>query len=409
MSEPDSVSPAEITNGQSSHSTLFIPTSYRAGHAKARPKDRALADAYVRNTTIGDPELDPVIEECSSLLRPSDVFRFVRAGIEQDAEVLSRAPSSLREFFHEVDNTRPPWLDYELFRPASRAVYKNANLVLGGFVSGALVEGFSTLIAKSFRITGRVGSDNTKRRLGHNTRHLLEIFYPDGMLRQNDGWKMTLRIRVIHAKVRYLLNHSDDWDAEAWGCPLSAAHIGFANAVFSMRVLHFAKLLGARFSREEQDSVMDVYRYVGYLFGIPDALLFETMKDAKRIFKIGLLCEPPPDEDSAALANALVHAVPRVTSAQSEEEAEELLRLAYSLSRILVGRKLANTFQFPNYNGLFALLSFRGGIFLDNILKGIQVRRSKNFTDLLGISSYDETGISYKLPTHVKDALSQNW
>ena len=177
----------------------------------------------------------------------------------------------------------------------------------------------------------------------------------------------------------------------------------------SMRVLHFAKLLGARFSREEQDSVMDVYRYVGFLFGIPDALLFETMEDAKRIFKIGLLCEPPPDDDSAAIANALVHAVPRVTSAQSEEEAEELLRLAYSLSRILVGRKLANTFHFPNYNGLFALLSFRVGIFLESILKGTQVRRSKNFTELLGISSFDSTGISYKLPTHVKDALSQNW
>ena len=83
--------------------------------------------------------------------------------------------------------------------------------MLGAFVAGVLVEGFSTMISKSFYITGRVGSDNTKRRLGYNARHLLEIFYPKGMERSNDGYKITLRIRFIHAKIRYHLKQSDEW------------------------------------------------------------------------------------------------------------------------------------------------------------------------------------------------------
>ena len=393
----------------SNHSSPAIPDSYRAGYSRAISKNQALVDTYIHHTTIGDPKLDPVIEECLSLMDSKTLSHFVRAGIEQKAEALSRAPNSLREFFHELDRKTPLWLDYESFRPASLAVYRNANLVLGAFSAGALVEGFSTMIAKSFRVTGRVGSENTKRRLGHNARHLLEIFYPNGMLRMNDGWKMTLRIRFVHAKIRHLLNHSDEWNKQAWGCPLSAAHMSFAISVFSMRLLHFVKILGARFSQEEKKSVMDVFRYVGYLFGIPDVMLYENKHDAKRIFKIALQCEPPPDEDSATVANALVHAIPTVTSAENAEEAESLLKLAYSLSRTLIGRKLSNALSFPNYHSLFALLSFRGGILLERIFKDAGFIQNKNFTELLQISAYDRKGISYKLPTHVKDALSQHW
>ena len=391
---------------------FFIPTSYRSGHAKARQKrnKKELADTYVRHTTIGDPVLDPVIEECASLVDAGKLYQFVEAGIEQKDDILRQAPDCLRAFFRDTDSTDPTWLDYESFRPACRAVYKNANLVLAAFVTGALVEGFSTMIAKSFRITGRVGSKNTKRRLGYNARHILEIFYPNGMLRENDGWKMSMRIRFVHAKVRYLLNHSDEWDKQAWGCPLSAAHMGFSISVFSMRLLHFASLLGVRFNREEQEGFMNVFRYVGYIFGVPDAILYKDKRDAKHIFKIGLLCEPPPDEDSAMVANALVNAVPRVTGTEeSMEEAEKQLKLGYSLSRVLLGRKLANALQFPKYNGLVTLLVFRGGILLEHFYKDRQSIRRKNFTELLGISSFDNTGISYKLPTHVKDELSQHW
>ncbi|MXX97096.1 MAG: DUF2236 domain-containing protein [Rhodothermaceae bacterium] len=391
-------------------SPIIVPTSYQSGYTKARRKDPVLADLYAQHTTIGDPELDPVLEECVPQLAPDVFNRYVRAGIEGRKEFLEGAPDCLREFFHKADTVKPPWLNYESFRPAGRAVYKNASLVLAAFVAGVLVEGFSTMIAKSFRITGRVGSKNTKRRLGYNARHILEIFYPGGMLRPNDGWKMTMRIRFVHGKVRYLLGRSDEWDKEAWGCPVSAAHLAYATAVFSMRLLHFSKLLGVRFSKEEQDGVMDVFRYVGYLFGVPDAILYKNIEEARQIFKIGLLCEPPPDEDSAYIANQLVRAVPSVTGIENEEEAEEQIKLGYALSRVLIGRKMARDLKFPHYNGFIALILFRTRIFLESVFKDTQLVRRKNFTELLGISSYDDIiGISYKLPTHVKDALSQDW
>ena len=130
------------------------PSAYSEGYAKTRLHDQAAADNYIRHTTIGDPVLDPIMEELSSL-SPAVLHHFIWAGIEQQDEVLRKAPQSLRDFFESLDEP-PPWLDYDAFRPGVRAFHANVDLMLVAFVTGVLVEGFSTLIAKSFSITGRV-------------------------------------------------------------------------------------------------------------------------------------------------------------------------------------------------------------------------------------------------------------
>ena len=63
------------------------------------------------------------------------------------------------------------WLDYAAFAPAVRMFHRNSGVVLAAFVAGVLIEGFTTNIAKSFFITGRV-RDQGVRRLGQNNRHM---------------------------------------------------------------------------------------------------------------------------------------------------------------------------------------------------------------------------------------------
>ena len=254
-----------------------IPSAYTEGYAKARLYDQTAADNYIRHTTIGDPVMDSLMEELSSL-PPQDLHGFIEAGIEQHDEVLRSAPQVLREFFKNFEE--PPWLDYEAFRPGVRAFNANVDLMLVAFVTGVLVEGFSTLIAKSFKITGRVAS--TKRRLQQNNRHMLEIFFPGGLLRDGDGWKLSTRIRFIHARIRTLLAKSDEWNHEAWGAPVSSAHLGFAISVFSKRLLEYSISVGARFNTEEKESVMAVWRYAGYLMGIPKPSSMPTPRRRKK-------------------------------------------------------------------------------------------------------------------------------
>ena len=382
-----------------------IPSAYRDGYAKASLHDQAAADNYVKHTTIGDTVLDPIMDELSSL-PPPELHKYIGAGIEQRAEVLNDAPQVLRDFFKTLDD-EPPWLDYEAFRPGIRAFHANVDLMLVAFVTGVLVEGFSTLIAKSFNITGRVAS--TKRRLQQNNRHMLDIFFPGGLHREGDGWKLSTRIRFVHSRIRTLLKNSDDWNHEAWGVPVSSAHLGFAISVFSKRLLEYSLLVGAQLNKEERQSVLDVWRYAGYLMGIPETILYTTGEEAENIYKTGYLCEPPPDIDSITVANTLIKSIPMVADITDPTEQQELLGLAYRLSRALIGHKLANDFEFPKLPTFGVLFMHRTKQRFLKFLTSDKVIRSGNFTQLLQISVYDDEGVSYKMPDHVHTAQSSQW
>ena len=381
------------------------PSAYSEGYAKARRYDQAAADNYIKHTTIGDPELDPIMEELSAM-PPADLHLFIRAGIEQRDEVLRNAPRVLRDFFETLEEP-PPWLDYDAFRPGIRAFHANVGLMLIAFVTGVLVEGFSTLIAKSFSITERVSS--TKRRLQQNNRHMMDIFFPSGLYRENDGWKLSTRIRFVHARIRTLLDKSEDWNHEAWGRPVSAAHLGFAISVFSQRLLEYSRQVGADLDEEERESVLSVWRYAGYLMGIPETVLYTTAAEAEEMYKIGYMCEPAPDADSIAVANGLIQAIPSVADVTDPVERQKLTELAYRLSRALIRNKLAERFEFPKTPVVGTLFLYRMKQRFQRMLKGGSLVRSGNFTQLLQLSVYDGYGVTYEMPDHAKHSKSNPW
>ena len=401
---PSSDRGARIEENLESETTVWTPMVYAEGYAKARAVDRDAADNYIRHTNIGDLQLDPVMEEISSLAAP-DLHRFISAGIQLQDEKLRNAPESLRNFFQNLED--PVWLDHESFRPGVRVFHKYADLLIIAFVSSVLVEGFTTLIAKSFAITGRTAT--TSRRLQQNLRQLLEIFYPQGMLRENDGWKISVRVRFVHARIRNLLAKSDEWDHEAWGTPISAANLGLAISIFSQRLLDYTHLLGGRFTAEEQESILSIWRYSGYLMGIPETILYADGAEAKRIYQIAYLCEPPPDDDSVAMANALISSVPGVGKIEDSVEQQKTLNLAYRLSRSLLGNELANLYQFPKTSTFGMLYLFRMKQSIIKLLKADSLTRMENFSQFLNVSTFDQSGLSYKLPDHVRNSKSNPW
>ncbi len=263
------------------------------------------------------------------------------------------------------------------------------------------------MIAKSFSITGRVAS--TKRRLQQNNRHMMDIFFPGGLHRNGEGWKLSTRIRFVHTRIRNLLNHSDEWNHEAWGMPVSAAHLGFAISVFSKRLVDYSLLVGANLNEEEQESVIKVWRYTGYLMGIPETILYTSTEEAVKMYKIGYMCEPPADAESIGVANMLIQAIPTVADITDPEEQKNLRELAYRLSRALIGDQLADQFEFPKISTFGTLWMYRMKQRLNRLMTSQQSIRSDNFSQLLQISVYDDEGVSYKMPNHVHSSKSIKW
>ena len=387
---------------------MNTPSAYLPGYEKARVLDPEGASNYITHTHIGDPVMDAVVEELAQLPQ-QQIHRFVQAGMQEDYDGLRNAPQLLRDFFIAAPQPDPDWLDRNAFDPGIRAFQRNATLVLSGFVTGVLVDGFATLISKSFVQTGRI-FDNGVWRLRRNNRHQMEIFWPGGLERQGDGWKLSVRIRIVHAQVRRLLGQTAEWEHDAWGVPISAANLGYAVACFAARAVKHSESLGARYSKEERASFHDVWRYAGYLMGIPETILFTDESHALQIYRIGSICEPPPTQEAIIMTNALINSAPLVAGIEDSEERKKLVRsVIYPVARALVGNELADQLKFPANRLPFALFWFRLDQRIQKLKARLRGEHLKNFSGLLTASAYEDTGLTYHLPDHAHSEESSKW
>ncbi len=387
-----------------------IPGAYSDGYERGRATDPERVETYIAHTMVGDPLADAMVAELSSFDQQESSELIQRGMQGGSANLPSSAPTSVREFFDSCTET-PHWVDFESLLPGCRMFHRCTDLVLAGMVGGVLVEGFSTNIAKSFFLTGRL-RDQGLRRLRQNNRHMLEIFLPGGLEHHCDGWVHSVRVRMVHARVRLLLRNSSEWDVDELGEPISAAHVGFALSAFSARLLQHLRRLGANFSAEERTSFMAVWRYAGYLMGIPETILYRDEDEALELFRIGRICEPKPSMESIVLASSLINTAPLLAGATKPLERRKLAGYVAQISRALIGDALADQLNYPMSSTFGILWKFRLLNKLERLRGSLglgQQQSRSNLTTILDVSFYDKDGISFRLPDHIYSEQSTEW
>ena len=396
------------TGCRSNPTAISVPVGYRDGYERARAQYPDLSDAYVRHTTVGDPLADSVVDDLSSL--DQGQVHALLAKVLQDPENLpADSPQSLRRFIAEA-LVVPDWFDEEIAMVASRAFLRNSDTVLAALVGGSIIEGFATLISKAFRIRGRITHQGVSR-LKQNVLQLVEQYLPGGMIPLGDGWKLTLRVRLVHAQSRRLLSSSDEWDQDYYGIPISAASVLLAGSAFSGRLMQHAEALGGDFTAEEREAYVHVWRYTGLLMGIPPEIIFHDEASSVRAFRVGRLCEPPPDEDAIIMANSVINSAPLVIGITDWMARRKLASYAYQVSRGLIGNELSEAFLFPKGRNPVPfrrmLKSTERG--LGRVLPRWRRKRDiARFKALLDVNS-GKFKHSYRLPSALYEEDSSDW
>src|SRR5260370_32775934 len=89
------------------------------------------------------------------------------------------------------------------------------------------------------------------RRLSETARFALETCLPGALRRSANGWKFTVKVRLMHAKIRLLIGRSQQWDTGAWGMPANQVDMVGTNLLFSVAQLDHLRRVGFHFSRDE--------------------------------------------------------------------------------------------------------------------------------------------------------------
>ena len=267
------------------------------------------------------------------------------------------------------------------------------------------MEGFSTRISGSYAVTGRLAEDGV-RRLKQNLRQLLDIFMPRGVEPSGEGWRVTLHIRLVHAKARMLLAGTDEWNGDEWGVPVSAAHVAMGAAALSARLIELAATLGADLDRSDREGIMAVWSCAAHVIGVPDALIFRNQEEGLRLFRVAAACEPPPDADAVAMAASIIDSVPAAIGITAPKTRADTKRRLYRVSRELLGDERADRLGFPAASPLPLLpwLRARGRItrWLLGFFPGTSKARDREaFMRLLRIADLGEPRASYDLPDHI--------
>jgi hypothetical protein len=135
---------------------------------------------------------------------------------------------------------------------------------------------------------------------------LVAVVTPGGVRPHAPGWKQTVRVRLLHARVRARLRDSGRWDQAAWGAPLNKADSAFTLLEFTLLPLKLLRGVGFSYTTDEAAAIYALWRYIGHLVGVPPDLNPADEHESERLLALHELTVGPPDQQSLELVRSLL-------------------------------------------------------------------------------------------------------
>jgi hypothetical protein len=154
--------------------------------------------------------------------------------------------------------------------------------------------------------TGSLTGPAAMRRLGETETWTLAVTTPGAMRRYEDGFKLTVHVRLMHALINDRFERGDRWDTARWGLPVNQADLAATLGLFSGALLIGARALGWLVTPRDARAVMHLWKYAGWLMGVDEDWLFDTERQQNVLNYHILRCQADQTPAGGALAAAIV-------------------------------------------------------------------------------------------------------
>lgn len=332
---PEPLSPTETPSPL--HPRVHNADALRARYGSA-------VDHLASYLTPCDPLADALVAAMTDDTR-GEVRRSFERALAHGLDHTPDASQEVRALMTQVEHV-PPWVDPRRLNQGGR-IFLRADF-LSGLVLGAksLVYGYCAPAGNKPLVFSGQLTHKAVRRLNETSRFVQAVVTPGGMDRFGDGFAITVRVRVMHAKVRALLRRSERWRADLWAEPINQHDMVATILLFSSVLLRGLRRLGFQPSIGEAEDYMHLWRYVGHLIGVAPELLPTTEAEARWLQDLILEMQGPPDEDSRALTRALLEAPLRAARTPRERRLAELrVNFSSGLCRAMLGDELADALE----------------------------------------------------------------
>lgn len=306
--------------------------------------DASATAAYRRYLQQVDPLADDVAAAFAEL--PAGRGRqMLDTALASGIDAIGDPPSALVKLFNELD-APPIWVDFE-------RLDRGGSLFMRSGAAGMTILGLVCLPMmysspggnKPLVFTGQL-LRRAPRRLAETARFMLETSRSGGLRRDAEGFRLTVKVRLMHAQVRRLLWKSGRWDP-SWGEPVNQMYLAGTSLALSVVFVDGLRRLGLRVGVRDAEDLIALWRYSSHLMGVDPQLQCSTETQGWRIVELVRRCEGAPDGDSVAL----IHAVMNASYVPAFDCHAWRIPLAYDWSRSLLGDASADALGYPPRKG----------------------------------------------------------
>lgn len=253
-------------------------------------------------------------------------------------------------------STLPAWTDREVLALGADTFLQYSFPSLLSLLYFSLLGGFSA--PKITRVLDETGyltkssPDATWRRLNETLDMVVRCMGASAMDPNGDGLRATVRVRMVHCRVRHRLLQRGWTASDTDGLPLNVEDMLATLLSFSSNVLHTIKSCGAPLlSRQQETAYLHLWRYIGYCLGLPEEQLLhlaspEAARGATESLALHLL---HPNGRSCEIANGILLAI------SDRPPMRWSLAMHSAVARSLLGDPLSNALKIPSPGPLVRL------------------------------------------------------
>jgi hypothetical protein len=282
---------------------LALPILWGLKHKGSAEPSRDEWQALGTTLNQGDPLADDVATWMREIGARTAWQRFEK-GIAEGVESVRDNAALYRFLSHAA--TDPAWLDR---RALDRGIAASGRAGATGMLAlrdlGLWAGYRASAINQTLIRTGAL-EGSAQRRVAQTTTWWMACNETGGMNVGEDGYHMTLRVRLVHALVRASLLRSPDWDRAWLGLPINQLDMQATYLAFSVVYLIGQRMLGVPVRKQEAEDIMHLWRYIAWLMGVDEQLLVSGEDEGRVALYCNLLSQPGPDETSKKLGRALM-------------------------------------------------------------------------------------------------------
>lgn len=202
---------------------------------------------------------------------------------------------------------RPEWFDSTLASHGASLCMRagtNALMILRDFT---LMGGYDfAYLNKPLIYTGALKKGAVKR-LKDTLEFWVAVTRENALEPGSEAMQLILRTRMMHSYARLKIKaHAKDWDFVRWGEPINTWDMVATYTGFSLIFMLGLKKMGMHITAKEEKGLFHLWKYVGYLLGIPQEVLPSSARQATEWFYLWTLMQAPGDAHSKELAQALL-------------------------------------------------------------------------------------------------------